>query len=394
MPAVLKKSYTQAENMMPNPETRKILFLFSDTGGGHRSAAEAIIEAIDLEYQDQLVCEMVDIFKEYAPPPLQKMPDLYPKMVRIPQVWGMGYNMSNGRLKVKAIAKTAWPYVRNAFIRIAKDHPSDLVVSVHPLANTGMLNAIQGSHIPFITVVTDLVSTHAAWFDPRADLCLVPTEEARQRAIKAKMDPSKVVVVGLPVANRFCQPMGDPIELRRRFGWPRNNTTVLLVGGGEGMGPIEKTAEAIATAKLPITLIVITGRNQKLQEQLERKAAQWPIPVFVYGFVHEMPGFMQAADVLITKAGPGTISEALNAGLPIIMYSYLPGQETGNISFVVSNNAGVWAPNTQHIIQTLQRWIEHPEEYKRIAAACRKAARPDAARQIARIIANNVGIHH
>jgi 1,2-diacylglycerol 3-beta-galactosyltransferase len=114
----------------------------------------------------------------------------------------------------------------------------------------------------------------------------------------------------------------------------------------------------------------------------------------VYGFVHEMPDFMRAADILVTKAGPGTISEALNAGLPIILYSRLPGQEDGNVDYVVSEGVGVWAPKTSNIIATMQEWINHPEQREQAAEACRKAARPQAAREIAHILANRLGMQN
>src|SRR4030066_354526 len=77
-------------------EKPNILFLFSDTGGGHRSATEAVIEALQIEYGDQVTTKMVDIFKDAAPPPLDRMPDLYPYMVKMPHVWGTGYRLSNG----------------------------------------------------------------------------------------------------------------------------------------------------------------------------------------------------------------------------------------------------------------------------------------------------------
>ena len=367
-----------------------ILFLFSDTGGGHRSAAEAIIEAMHLEFGDRFMPEMVDIFKDYAPPPLKKMPELYPKLVRIPRVWELGYNISDGKPQVKVLAKSAWPYVRGSFNRIINEHPSDSIISVHPLANAPMLNALGDNRPPFITVVTDLVSTHAAWYDKRVDLCLVPTRTAREHAIKYGLKPDQIKVFGLPVANRFCQPKGDSKQLRHQLGWPQDRMTVILVGGGEGMGPLEKIAHTIATAQLPLTLVIIAGRNNKLKERLETLKTHWRIPTFIYGFVHNMPDFMRAADVLVTKAGPGTISEALNTGLPIIMVSYLPGQETGNISYVISKGAGVWAPHPDQVVQTLRNWIEQPEQYAQTVAACQRAARPDAARKIAHIIADTV----
>jgi 1,2-diacylglycerol 3-beta-galactosyltransferase len=99
-----------------------------------------------------------------------------------------------------------------------------------------------------------------------------------------------------------------------------------------------------------------------------------------------MPDFMRAADVLVTKAGPGTIAEALNAGLPIILFAKLPGQEDGNVSFVVDEQLGVWAPTPDQVVAVLQRWVQNPQVREGYAANCRHAARPDASRQIARAV--------
>jgi 1,2-diacylglycerol 3-beta-galactosyltransferase len=147
---------------------------------------------------------------------------------------------------------------------------------------------------------------------------------------------------------------------------------------------------AIAEANLPITLVIIAGRNVDLKQRLE--ARQWPMKTLIYGFVHEMPEFMRSANILVTKAGPGTISEALNAGLPMILYSRLPGQEDGNVDYVISEGVGVWAPETSHIVSALRAWITHPKQLELAAEACCQAARPEAAREIARILANRLGI--
>ncbi|MCI0521919.1 MAG: glycosyltransferase [Chloroflexi bacterium] len=373
---------------LPTANKPRILFLFSDTGGGHRSAAEAIIEALHLEFGNRVITEMVDIFKDYAPRPLNRMPDWYPQMVRVPRAWQVGFHISDGHRRARLITASAWPYVRHAVRKIVAQHPSDLVVSVHPLANAPILRGLGKQRPPFVTVVTDLVTAHALWYHRRVDLCLVPTESARQRALDLGLVESRVHVVGLPVADRFCTPHGDAQALRASLGWPANLPVILLVGGGEGMGPLEKTAQAIARSNLPVFLAIITGRNQALKARLEKR--DWPMPTRIYGFVREMPDFMRAADILVTKAGPGTISEALNAGLPMILYSRLPGQEDGNVDYVVSEGAGVWAPRADMIVNALRSWLERPERRSQAAAACNRLARPDAARQIARILIETI----
>lgn len=372
------------------PTPPRILFLFSDTGGGHRSAAEAIIEGLQLEAGDLVSTVMVDIFKDYAPRPLNYMPELYPKMVRTPRVWELGYRLSNGQYRARLLTASTWPYVRRAVRKLIAQNPSDLIVSVHPLATASISRGLKQPHPPLITVITDLVSTHALWYHRRSELTIAPTDAARQRALIFGLEPERVKVLGLPVADRFCQPSGDRTELRIRLGWPENRPVIMLVGGGEGMGPLEETAKTIAESCPTAALIVIAGRNQSLKARLESQI--WPIPTLIYGFVHEMPDFMRAADVLVTKAGPGTISEAMIAGLPMILYSRVPGQEDGNVTYVVSEGAGVWAPRPEQIASALNTWIMHPETRAEAVAACHRLARPHAARQIARILADRVGV--
>lgn len=365
-----------------------VVLLFSDTGGGHRSAAEAIIEALQIEWGDLITTEMVDFFRYYAPPPFNKAPELYPLMVKIPQAWGATFYLTDGRARARAITAGLWPYVRRAAHKLVRNHPADLYVSVHPLATTFALRALGKERPPFLIVVTDMVTTHALWYDRRADLILLPTEQARQRALANQMPPEKLRVVGLPVSQRYCAPPGDKLALRQRLGWPADLPIVLLVGGGEGMGPLAATARTIADSGLNLALIIVAGRNQRLKADLEAQA--WPIPTFIYGFTREMPDFMRAADVLVTKAGPGTISEALNAGLPMILYARLPGQEDGNVKFVVRERVGHWAPRPERIVNILREWLVHPEIREAYATRCREKARPEAALTIAQIIGQHL----
>ena len=377
---------------MDNTVPRKphIVFYFSDTGGGHRSAAEAIIEAVNLEYPNRITTEMVDFFKDYAPPPFNRVGDMYPYMVKAPRLWGASFHATDGRTQARLITTTMWPLARQAAKTLVRSHPADLIVTVHPFANSFALKALGNNRPPFINVVTDMVTTHALWFDKRADLILVPTETARQRALKYNMPDEKVRVVGLPVADRYCQPMKRKSTLRKKLGWTLDKPIVLLVGGGEGMGPLGKTAREIDASGLDLGLVVVCGRNQKLKASLE--AEKWENPVRIYGFTRDMPDFMRASDFIVTKAGPGTVAEALNAELPIILYSKLPGQEDGNVTFVQEEGAGVWAPKPQDVVRALTRWISRPAERQKVIENCRRAGRPEAARTIAGIIGETLGL--
>lgn len=305
---------------------KKILFLFSDTGGGHRSATEAMIEALDLEFPGVFESAMVDFLVDYYPRPLNRAPEIYPPISRLPQAWGFSYKASNSRTRTRMLNQLSYPYLRRAAGRLVRENPADLIVSVHPLVNTNLMRAMRKSPRPFITVVTDMVTTHAFWYDRRADLVVVPTEQAKERGIHFGVPEGNLRVIGLPVADKFCRPVGDPLAFRDAQGWRRDLPVILLVGGGDGMGPVKRVAKAINEAALPATLVVICGRNAELKADLE--ALDWKMPAHLYGFTREMPAFMAASDMLLTKAGPGTISEAFIAGLPLVLYARLPDRKS------------------------------------------------------------------
>ena len=230
-------------------------------------------------------------------------------------------------------------------------------------------------------MVTDLISTHAAWYEKTADLIIVPTEQAYMRGLNLGISADSMKVIGLPVADKFRFPGEGKENIRKKLGWSPDGFYVLLIGGGEGMGPIEEFARAINESCHDASLIVITGRNKQLKTRLDN--INWTIPAYIYGFVTNMHELMRAADVLATKAGPGTISEAMICQLPIILYSYMPGQEDGNIDYVVNEGVGYWAPDKETFTTALRQLIDNPQTARKAQEACLRLARPDAAKQIA-----------
>lgn len=374
--------------MQKKGEKPHILFLFSDTGGGHRSAAQAIIEALDVYFPDQVTTEMLDFFVEYAPPPFDMAVTTYAPMAQVPDLWELGYKLSDGKYRSKLVQEVLWPYIRKATERLVEEHPCDAFISVHPIINTPILRTLGTDHLPYIIVVTDMVSTHAFWYNDGATLTMVPTEEAKLRGLDIGMADEKILVVGQPIADKFRRHSAPKAELREELGWPGDQMVVLMVGGGEGMGPIEETVSAVDQANLDLTLAVVAGNNEVLRNNLENANLQ--TNAFIYGFMENMPDLMNAADIILTKAGPGTISEAFIAGLPIILYSRMPGQEEGNVDYVIDKGAGVWTPYPEQVVAILRYWIENPEEREKVAGISKRLARPDASMNIAQKIIQTV----
>jgi 1,2-diacylglycerol 3-beta-galactosyltransferase len=281
------------------------------------------------------------------------------------------------------------PWARGRLVQLLRRTMPQAVVSVHSLSNHLAVQATKtlNSSVPVITVVTDLVRAHVSWFCPEVDLCVVPSHPARQTALACGLFSEKIKLVDLPVSLKFGQAMGEKSELKQKLGLRPDLPAVLLVGGGEGMGKVFRIARAIAQANLSAQLLIVTGRNPSLRRQLER--VDWEIPTAVFGFVDNMPELMAVSEVIITKAGPGTINEAITCGLPMIISGAIPYQEDLNVAYVVENGVGQLAEEPGEIANLLLEWLQPgSKELSRMAQNARRLARPEATLEVARLIAD------
>ncbi len=392
---------------------RTILFLIADTGAGHRSAANAIRNAILLLTEQERVewqkrkaeangkeaqpfalpryrIEIVDVFDEYSRFPLREAVKLYGPAIRYnPRLYGRVFHITDKVRRVEAAKTVASPLIHNGLMRLITTVKPDVIVSIHPMLNHVTINALEdlGLHIPFLTVVTDLVSVHSIWFAPGADAYIVPTEAAQQLYLERGLEPERVHLLGMPIDPKFTKPLASKEELRRKLELEPGLPVVLLVGGGEGSGGLFASVRSIAQARLPVQLLVVTGRNRRLYARLQRIRSSLRVPAKIFGFVNTMPELMRAADVIVTKAGPGTISEALACGLPIILSGYVPGQEEGNVDFVVQHDVGVLAEDSRALVNELRKLVKPGSAVlRRRLENAQRIRRPEASFDIARCI--------
>jgi 1,2-diacylglycerol 3-beta-galactosyltransferase len=363
----------------------RVLILFSDTGGGHRAAARALTNALK---QLDPTCQVMvaDPLISQGPAVVRRLASLYsPVIQRSRAAWGAVYHSSNTKPTFAAIRAVFGPGVRKKIVELIADHDPDVILSVHPLLNQISYQAIQRSGRPrgLMTVITDLVDFHRGWTFSRADLVIAPTEVARKVAIRRRVPPDRVKLLGLPVDMRFRPPApGEKQALRRRFGLDEARFTVLVMGGAAGVGGLLNQVRVLGWEPHQWQVVAVCGRNEKLRRRLAR--LRFATPTLVLGFVDNMPEMMRACDVVVTKAGPGAITEALATGLPLIITGFLPGQESPNVDFVVESGVGLYAPRVNDIYDEVRVLAEGGPTWQSMSRRAGEMSHPYASSDIAR----------
>jgi 1,2-diacylglycerol 3-beta-galactosyltransferase len=369
---------------------RPLLFLFADTGGGHRAGAAAVARQVESRHGDAFRVDLLDPFAEVSPRALALFVELYSPLIRrAPWAWGTLWHATDSRLAARAMRVALLRFAEPGLRAVVDGLDPAAVVSFHPLLNDAaahMLRSRPGERIPLVTVITDLVDVHASWTCPAADAIITASAGGLDHCRRAGIPAERCVDLGLPVDQAFCTAPADTAErsaLRRRLGLDEETFTVLLSGGGEGSGGLLRRARALLRSRVPLQVVAVCGRNRRLREQLELLTAEPPLRLVVQGFVSNMADWMRAADVAITKAGPGTIAEALCAGTPLLLTSYVPGQERGNVGYVVDTGTGRFVPRVRDMVDTIEELAQPGSpELAAMRAELGHAARPQAAARI------------
>ncbi len=371
---------------------KRALFLISDTGGGHRSASNAITAALD-EIKEPFAFEhRIEDVAAHCSFPLTQLGLGYSMALRYaPPVYGALYYATNGRRRYRALVRFCEPLYRERLRDLFISYKPDVIVSVHPLLNHAALRAradAEMEHVPIVTVITDLGKVHESWLMPDADAVVVPAREVYERALTRGISPSRLRLLGQPIHPRFDDVVGTKEQLRAQLGLPKETPVVMLMAGGEGGGKLLPTTLALARARLPIHLLVVCGRNEPLRQKLEEMRSQLPTPMTVLGFTDNIPEYFRAVDLLVTKAGPGSLAEANAAQLPVVVYDYVPGQERGNVDFVRANGLGAVALHgAAQVVQSVRSLIRTPQRLAEIRLNQERVAPIRSSRRIAGLIA-------
>lgn len=363
----------------------KILIATITAGGGHLQAAAALEEAWHAMRPKDAI-ERVDLMKFFSPLHKKVVSDGYITLVeRMPELWGMLFKKTDNPKLVRRLAKLRRAFPPNSTMRVIKhlkQFKPDVVLCTHylPVEILGKAREKWEGDPPMaVCVVTDF-EAHALWMGDAVDVYCVAAEETKARLIARGATPENVVVTGIPIAGRFSN-APDALAVRQRYGLRDDLPTLLVLGGGFGMGPVAEILRELDKIEQPFQTLVVAGRNEELRRELavcDRKH-----PTHVLGFVTNMHELMAVADLIVTKPGGLTSSEALAMGKPLFILNPIPGQEAANSDFLLERGAAVKVNRVEDLPYRLGQLLGS-KKLLEMGQAAKKLGHPQAAPDICR----------
>ena len=344
---------------------KKILIVYATAGIGHTKAALAVKDALD-EKGEGFSYEVVDIL-DYTNAFLKW---LYHRFYIIlvsdfPFIWGAVYHFLDIPCVyncIKGLRKLMNRMNSKKFTDYLNRTKPDIVVSTH-FFSSEVVSCLKGKGIinPYlITIITDF-KRHMYWITKETDLYIIGSEILREQLKLRGIEEQKIKILGLPIEQKYYKRL-DIDALYKKFDIQKDSFTIVIASGGFGVGPVEKIAKELMAANLPIQLIVVCGKNSSLRQAMEKIQKKSSMPMKVYGFVDNIHELMEVADLLISKSGGMTASEALAKELPMMITSPIPGQEMRNCEFLTENGVALREDNPSLIRKKVTKLFSNKED--------------------------------
>ena len=370
--------------------SKKLLILSTTAGAGHVRAADALLKtaeqlsmAIEVEHRDIL---------DFTTPLFKKVYSQINNTIagHAPELWGFIYKKSETR----GIIKPKHPFLKlfdqfnfKKYLNFLNEYKPTAVLCTHFLPYVAITEEIQKKswEIPFFAVPTDY-DVHSLWISPLVKHYYVATDEAAWTIQSHGIPERNISVTGIPVAPEFTK-AGDKTAARNELGLERDRFTIFILSGGYGIGVIDKLVpnviEFLSSIKQKkFQVVVVCGKNKKLFDSLTHLTSPRNVSLKVYEYVSFIDKLMDASDVLITKSGGLTVSEALAKHLPMLIFDPVPGQEGRNADYLCETGAAQRVSNFINLQYKLNRLIEEPPHLRSMIGNASKIAKPNAAKEI------------
>ena len=348
----------------------RILILSAATGGGHMRAAHALEEAIRRKSPETEV-RVVDFLKEISPILDKTICDGYHFLAtKTPKVFGKLYQKTNEETPFSQIVPKFNSLFCQELVPLMEEFRPDVGVTTHPFA-TEMVSRLKEKgalFAPLICIMTDY-GPHKAWFADRVDAYIVSAQDMVEEMVMMGVDRNKIFPFGIPVHGVFFY-KEDKNKLQQELGLTPGLPTILIMAGSFGVTNIAKIYRSIAVIDMPFQMIVITGRNQRLYDYFSEIIPESPKKTKLVFFTNEVEKYMHASDLIITKPGGLTVSEALACNIPLAVFDAIPGQEEDNANFLLQHEMAIRIQKGEDCADSIRALLQDHERLEKMRSSC------------------------
>lgn len=340
----------------------KRVIILSSHVGGHWSAASAVADELNAYTQGTCGVDIVDIYRApYARFPITAIVKLYEPVIRThPWIWGLFWHLTNRMVIMRCLRwLTTMFFDRNELRILLADPPSVIVSTIFLLDQYRIIRDIMSDtecSSRYVTIILDPIHVHAGWISSVVDMTMVtslPAENTCKKKYELPLD--RLRRMPFPVRSGFLR-AGDGDKARKALGLDPVKPAVVVLGGAAGAGQLRRIVHELGRVQVPIQVLAVCGHNQHMRAQL--LAGPLAPNTTVYGFVEDMAGLMSAADAVVTKAGPNTVTEAAALQVPVIIAGCLPGQERDNPQYYEDLGVAAWVKNLRDLVPTVRDVLE------------------------------------
>lgn len=365
----------------------RILVFSSTFGAGHIRAAEAIIESLQ-KFEPTLEIIHLDFMTMISKLLNLLIRNSYIWLIKhLPKLWGKIYEKTEKIAPDSIVQRFFNTLGHKEFAQFINHVKPDVIVCTYPTI-AGILAQLKRNGIfdtPLITVVTDYTA-HNQWIHQGVDLYLVGCKEISEGLISRGVDPARIYISGIPVRRKFERSLARG-KILSKLNLRSDLSTFLIMGGAYGvLGEKKLFHRILSDADHPVQAIIVCGKNRRLYASLDQLVKKSVNPIVRLEFVENIDELMTVADVIITKAGGLTVSEALTKSLPMLIYKPIPGQEEGNALYIQKIGAGKAIYSKEELEKTFYELILSPEKVKMLRHSAQAVAPKNSADQAAQAI--------
>ena len=368
---------------------KKILVVYATAGIGHKKASIAVkkaYEEMNLPDVEVTLIDALDYTNDFFK---WSYLQAYLLMVnKLPTFWGLSYYLTDNPfvdLFVSGIRRLNNWASSKKLVKYIIDTKPDVIISTHFFASEVIADMKDKKIIDskLVTVITDY-RVHAWWVASGTDTYIVASDEVKRELEARKIDPSIIKVMGIPIEPIFSKQLDRP-AIFSSTGLRDDIFTILVIGGGFGVGPIEGIAGVVAQLKKNLRTVVVCGRNEELVKKMQKLKEELKLNMKITGFIDNVYEYMEISDVLISKSGGITVSESLAKNIPMIIISPILGQETANCNFLIKNGAAVKVSGLEELRSALEDLIGNPVKMDRMKESIKRIRKPNAAYDVAKL---------